>query len=177
MILELSDDERYILRSLLFQLSQRDQDISPPGGHHGGRIVTASAIRALAEKIPPADKSGWTAEQLTAFEDFARQREEDLKDIGKHGLRLSALQPGWLCPNCGAAHGPNVATCPAPPKGPGRRLRLLRQVNSDLPFPPFLTADARVYEPDEVSVNQHGAVSVKTPKGLLGVKPGEFEWI
>ena len=25
---------------------------------------------------------------------------------------LAGLRPGWLCPKCGGAHGPNVETCP-----------------------------------------------------------------
>ena len=58
-----------------------------------------------------------------------------------------------------------------------RKLRLLRTVRSELPFPPFLVAEPRIYEPSELSINPHGAVSVITPKGLLGVKPDEFEWV
>lgn len=37
--------------------------------------------------------------------------------------------------------------------------------------------NTRIYEPSELSINPHGAVSVITPKGLLGVKPDEFEWV
>jgi hypothetical protein len=59
---------------------------------------------------------------------------------------------------------------------PTRHLRLLRTVRSDLPFAPFLTALARVYDPAEIQVNPHGAVSVLTPGGWLGVKPDEMEW-
>ena len=25
---------------------------------------------------------------------------------------LAGLRPGWLCPSCGSAHGPQVMTCP-----------------------------------------------------------------
>lgn len=57
------------------------------------------------------------------------------------------------------------------------RLRLLKKVISELPFPPFLLAEARVYQPQEISVNPHGAVSVKTPGGWLGIKPNEMEWL
>lgn len=56
-------------------------------------------------------------------------------------------------------------------------LRLLRQVRSDLPFPPYLIAEARTYAPKEIQVNMHGAVSVLTPNGWIGVKPDEFEWV
>ena len=33
-------------------------------------------------------------------------------------VELAGLRPGWLCPKCGSAHGPNVETCPKddPPK-------------------------------------------------------------
>ena len=59
----------------------------------------------------------------------------------------------------------------------GRRLRLLRAVRSELPFGPFLRAECRAYEPSEISVNPHGAVSVRTPQGWLGIKPDEMEWL
>jgi hypothetical protein len=58
-----------------------------------------------------------------------------------------------------------------------RRIRILREVRSDLPFPPVLVAKPRVYEADEIVINPHGAVAVKTHGGLLGIKPDEFEWI
>ena len=58
-----------------------------------------------------------------------------------------------------------------------KRLRLLRTVRSELPFPPFLRAEPREYEAHEIQVNPHGAVSVMTPDGWLGVKPDEFEWL
>ena len=58
-----------------------------------------------------------------------------------------------------------------------RKLRLLRPVRSDLPFPPFLVAEVRVYAPQEIRINPHGAVSVLTPNGWLGLKPDEFEWV
>ena len=57
-----------------------------------------------------------------------------------------------------------------------RKLRLLKAVRSELPFPPYLLAEARAYAPDEIRVNPHGAVSVKTPNGWLGIKPNEMEW-
>ena len=57
-----------------------------------------------------------------------------------------------------------------------RTVRVLYPVCSDLPCPPFtpLIAAPGIYEAE---VNQHGAVSVKIGDQLLGVKPGEFEWI
>ena len=58
-----------------------------------------------------------------------------------------------------------------------RRLRLLRTVRSELPFAPFSVAKARVYDPSEIDINPHGAVSVMTPGGWLGIKPDEMEWL
>lgn len=58
-----------------------------------------------------------------------------------------------------------------------RRLRLLCEVRSDLPFPPKLIAAPRVYETSEIEVNQYGAVSIKMSGGSLGIKPHEFEWV
>ena len=67
---------------------------------------------------------------------------------------------------------------PNPGQHPGvRRLRLLHDVRSELPFAPFSVAKARVYDPAEIDVNPHGAVSVMTPGGWLGIKPDEMEWI
>jgi hypothetical protein len=36
---------------------------------------------------------------------------------------------------------------------------------------------ARVYDPGEIDVNPHGAVSIMTPGGWLGIKPDEMEWL
>jgi len=36
---------------------------------------------------------------------LSRERQERRK-------KLAGLRPGWLCPKCGSAHGPNVETCP-----------------------------------------------------------------
>lgn len=58
-----------------------------------------------------------------------------------------------------------------------RSLRLLQHVRSESPFPPFRMAWARTYGPDEIEVNQHGAVSLRIDGVLLGVKPDEMEWI
>lgn len=68
------------------------------------------------------------------------------------------------------------STLPAETQPP-RRIRLLNEVRSDLPFGPRLIAPARVYESSEIVVNAYGAVSVITPTGVLGIKPDEFEWI
>lgn len=64
------------------------------------------------------------------------------------------------------------------PKASEMRVRVLFRVRSD-----FLAAVAEgrmlVLEPGEypVTMNPHGAVSVVLPKGTLGLKPDEFEWI
>lgn len=58
------------------------------------------------------------------------------------------------------------------------KIRLLQDVRSDLPFPPFYTAMAGIYEDSEISINSQGAVSVLTEQGTwLGIKPDEMEWI
>lgn len=58
-----------------------------------------------------------------------------------------------------------------------RRLRIIRQVRGDWPIGHLSVAEPRVYEPNEILVNIHGAVSVMTPQGWLGIKPDEMEWI
>lgn len=38
-------------------------------------------------------------------------------DIGRLTMALAqAGKAGWKCPNCGKAHGPQMQTCPAPPR-------------------------------------------------------------
>lgn len=55
--------------------------------------------------------------ELQAFE---LQRQEDLKDIGKRGLRPAPhaihQDVGWYCGGCGKWHAPHVHTCPEPPR-------------------------------------------------------------
>ena len=59
-----------------------------------------------------------------------------------------------------------------------RSLRLLQTVRSELPFPPFMVAKPGIYVPEDIDINQHGAVSVRALNGgWLGVKPNEMEWI
>jgi hypothetical protein len=53
------------------------------------------------------------------------------------------------------------------------RIRLPKAVQGDWPIGHTLRAEAGVHF---AHLNQHGAVSVATSSGLLGVKPGEFEW-
>lgn len=57
------------------------------------------------------------------------------------------------------------------------KLLLLKTITGDGPF--FRTvAEARVYEPHEISVNRHGAVSVLAANAKwLGVKPDEMRWL
>lgn len=66
------------------------------------------------------------AVDMAAFGSFIRQRDEDLQDIGKHGLRGPGTPAGWQCPNCGKAHAPDVSTCPEPARGGSLRDRLKR---------------------------------------------------
>ncbi len=58
-----------------------------------------------------------------------------------------------------------------------RRLRLLHDVRGKFPIGHHTKATARIYEPWEITVNPHGAVSVLTGGGYLGIKPSEMEWI
>jgi len=53
-----------------------------------------------------------------------------------------------------------------------RKIRLIKSVASDLPFPPFLVAHPGEYQ---ARCNQHGAVSVEVDGHLLGIKPNEME--
>ena len=67
------------------------------------------------------------------------------------------------------------ATCSCCSRWPSRWVRLVRPVASELPMflqPAGLIADPGTYR---ATGNQHGALSVLTPGGLLGIKPAEFE--
>jgi hypothetical protein len=54
------------------------------------------------------------------------------------------------------------------------KVELPSRVRSDIPIPPRMAAKAGVHA---AHVNRLGAVSVATEFGLLGVKPGEFNWL
>lgn len=56
----------------------------------------------------------------------------------------------------------------------GLNVRLPAAVYSDIPVGPQPFALAGIHA---AVLNQHGAVSVETPQGLLGVKPGEFQFL
>ena len=54
------------------------------------------------------------------------------------------------------------------------RIRLLRRVQSEIPFGPYLVAEPGIYQPES---NPHGALALRMGRKLLGIKPSEFEWI
>ncbi len=74
--------------------------------------------------------------------------------------------------------GLDKATCKCCPRWGSRWIRLKGQVTADFPFPLIndqyrkMIAPAGIYRAES---NPHGALSVETPGGLLGVKPDEFE--
>lgn len=75
----------------------------------GEPIIGAS----IFDKFPEARKlTDEEKEIVRKFKDF-RQRQFDANP--PRGLRPSTGQ-GWQCPNCGKAHGPEVTTCPEPPR-------------------------------------------------------------
>lgn len=54
----LTEEDRFIVASLLYQISRISRSILPPGGHHGGIFISGDAIRKLALKIWPNGFSG-----------------------------------------------------------------------------------------------------------------------
>lgn len=71
--------------------------------------------------------------------------------------------------------GLQSATCSCCPRWPSRWVKLKRPVGPDLPGlinHPDNVADVGIYRAES---NKHGALSVQTPYGLLGIKPSEFE--
>lgn len=57
------------------------------------------------------------------------------------------------------------------------RLLLLHDVRGDFPIGHHNIARARIYEHEDIVVNPHGAVAVRTPNGILGIKPAEMKWL
>ena len=54
------------------------------------------------------------------------------------------------------------------------KIVILREIRGDFPIGHHLVAAPGVYRP---FVNPHGAVSVEVDGQLLGLKPGEFQWL
>ena len=71
--------------------------------------------------------------------------------------------------------GMSTATCNCCARWPSRWIRVRHPVGPELPFliaSPDLVADAGIYRAES---NKHGALSVRTPAGLLGIKPDEMD--
>lgn len=66
--------------------------------------------------------------------------------------------------------GLQSATCDCCQRWPSRWVRLCKPVRGD--FPSFAVANPGIYRAHS---NQHGALSVQTDHGLLGIKPNEFQ--
>jgi len=54
------------------------------------------------------------------------------------------------------------------------KILLINEVRGDPPIGHHLIAEAGIYIP---FINPQGAVSVEVNGALLGLKPGEFEWL
>jgi hypothetical protein len=65
-----------------------------------------------------------TPDQLKELEDWFLDRKKQLESEPHRGMKREAAGIGWMCPNCGNAHGPETVTCPEPPKGGSLRQRL-----------------------------------------------------
>lgn len=70
-----------------------------------------------------ADCHELTDEQKRAVQEFGEERQRQFDADPPKGLRGTPAH-GWQCPNCGSAHGPDIATCPEPPRGGSLRERL-----------------------------------------------------
>jgi len=71
--------------------------------------------------------------------------------------------------------GLQSATCACCPRWASRWVRLHRPIGPDMPqlrSKPDHVADAGIYR---ASGNKHGALTVPTPAGALGIKPNEFD--
>lgn len=64
-----------------------------------------------------------TDEQKRAVQEFGEERQRQFDADPPKGLRGTPAH-GWQCPNCGSAHGPDIATCPEPPRDGSLRERL-----------------------------------------------------
>lgn len=64
------------------------------------------------------------------------------------------------------------ANCDCCPRWASRWIKLKRQVTSDMPFDASRMSLPGIYR---AHGNRHGALSVQTTQGLLGVKPAEFD--
>ena len=92
--------------------------------------------------------------------------------LGIPGKRWLSLEPLWGAVDIGLWK----ATCDCCERRASRWIRLLGRVSADIPGEAArgYTANAGIYLAES---NQHGALSVHTPGGLLGVKPHECEYL
>ena len=68
--------------------------------------------------------------------------------------------------------GLSTATCDCCDRWSSRWIELTKRVMSDVPFADTMTAGPGIYRAQS---NRHGALSVLTASGFLGVKPSEFK--
>lgn len=135
----------------------------------------ASADVRLRENIDKVWASGWPLPNVwigTSCEDQARA-DERIPEL----LRCpAAVRFVSAEPLLGAIDlGFNVATCTCCQRRPSRWVHLPSAVYPD--FPMNIVDKKMVAQPGDhrAESNPHGALSVRTPEGLLGIRPSEFE--
>ena len=75
--------------------------------------------RGILDGMEPVDPE--------ALKPFLDERRRQFVADPPRGLRRpesAPLSAGWQCPNCGRAHGPDVATCPESPRDGSLRKRI-----------------------------------------------------
>ncbi len=119
---------------------------------------------AFAKAAVPLPHNLWGGTSVTSPDNEWRIGELLRIDLAVRFLSLEPL--------LGAVDiGMSTATCECCERWPSRWVRLEGAVRSDVPHSPMV-AKRGIYR---ASSNKHGALSVSTPSGLLGIKPGEFD--
>lgn len=111
-------------------------------------------VRPPAPKRGTVDYADWLADKLHATNDY-----------GKDAAALLMFQARAL-------EYMTAARTQCAPAWVPDRVMLAKPVRGDFPIGHNVVAEANVYT---AQCNRWGAVSVRAPGGMLGLKPGEFE--
>lgn len=131
------------------------------------KMRNLAEAEALADMAPIAERQSTQAPKRGTV-DYAEWLADKLRSGGDFGEEAAAL----LVSQAKALDYLTAGREQRAPAWVPDRVMLAREVRGDYPIGHRAVADANEYT---AHCNRWGAVSVSTPGGMLGLKPGEFE--